>query len=132
MPMMKKKPTPTAPDPYSPNAKVIQPFMPGQQGLLAEQLNAGFGGGVDAQMGLLDQWTSPMKLPGKFNYGNPMKDMGGGMKNGIPDLTRQEMKIAQPWVPSNGAFRNPQQEIDFRALDPKIQEWLRAQWGGGQ
>ncbi len=129
MPMMKKKPG--QPDPYSPTAKTVQPFMPGQQGLLAQQLSAGGYGTVDQNMGLLDQWTSPMKLPGKFNYGNPYNPQGG-KSGGIPDLTRQEMKIAQPWVPSNGAFRNPQQEIDFRALDPKIQEWLRAQWGGGQ
>lgn len=129
MPMMKKKPVTT--DPYSPTAKMIQPFMPGQQGLLADQLNAGFGGGVNQWSGLLDQWTSPMKLPGKFNYGNPMTNMGGG-KNGIPDLSPAEMKLARPWVPMGGDFRNPQQQIDFNSLDPRIQEWIKAQWGGNQ
>lgn len=128
MPMMKKKPTPVAPDPYSPNAKMVQPFMPGQQGLLAQQLSAGGYGTVDQNMGLLDQWTSPMKLPGKFNYGNPYNPQGATKG----DLSKEQMQIAQPWVRTQGNFDRMDQRLQFQQLDPQIQEWLRAQWGGGQ
>ena len=119
------------PDPYAPDRRTIQPFMPGQQGLLASQLNAGFGGGVDQWSGLLDQWTDPMRLQKPFKYGKG--PVGGGTK-GPADLTKEQMALAQPWIPSMGNFRSPTQEMQFRQLDPAIQEWLRMRWaqGGGK
>lgn len=110
---------------------MLPAFMPGQQDALAAQLNQGFGGGASEWSGMLGNLYSPSKLFGDFKYGKIDGGRGSnGGKDGI-DLTREERQIAQPWIPTNGAFRNPQQEIDFRALDPKIRRYLLAQWGVG-
>ncbi len=127
--MMKKRPD-------TQGRQMMEPFMPGQLDMLSSQLNAGFGGGVEAQRGMLEQYTDPMKMMPAFKYnrGGYLDGgrAGGRGQPGMPDLTREQMQMARPWVPMNGNFRNPQQEIDFRALDPQVREWLMAQWGGGQ
>ena len=38
-------------------------FMPGQQGLLAEQMSAGFGAPVSENMGLLSNLYKPVQMP---------------------------------------------------------------------
>ena len=38
-------------------------FMPGQQGLLAEQMSAGFGAPVSENMGLLSSLYKPVNMP---------------------------------------------------------------------
>lgn len=58
----------TATTPAAPAAPAVQmqnfpAFMPGQQGLLAEQMSAGFGAPVSENMGLLSNLYKPVQMP---------------------------------------------------------------------
>lgn len=58
----------TATTPATPAAPAVQmqnfpAFMPGQQGLLAEQMSAGFGAPVSENMGLLSNLYKPVQMP---------------------------------------------------------------------
>lgn len=62
-----KKPATTA-TPATPAATPVQmqnypAFMPGQQGLLAEQMSAGYGAPVSENMGLLANLYKPVNMP---------------------------------------------------------------------
>lgn len=60
--------------------KIAQGF-PGQMGLLAEQMNRGFGGGLLAQQQYLDSIYDPVVMPQPFDFGGDEKKKKTGDKN---------------------------------------------------
>lgn len=72
------------------NPGLMSPFFPGQLGLLAQQMNYGFGGGQAANRGLLNQIYSPMQMPQPFQYSQVGADPQQAMMRklmGQPDPT---------------------------------------------
>lgn len=61
--------TPTTPYANAPVTQTIQPFMPGFQNMLAEQLSGGYGGGGMDFAAMLSSMYSPMSL---VNYKEPI------------------------------------------------------------
>ena len=55
--------TPAAPAAPAVAMQNFPAFMPGQQGLLAEQMSAGFGAPVSENMGLLSNLYKPVNMP---------------------------------------------------------------------
>ena len=55
--------TPAAPAAPAVQMQSFPAFMPGQQGLLAEQMSAGFGAPVSENMGLLSNLYKPVNMP---------------------------------------------------------------------
>ena len=58
-----KKPTTITPAATPVAMQNFPAFMPGQQGLLAEQMSAGFGAPVSENMGLLSNLYKPVNMP---------------------------------------------------------------------
>lgn len=96
-------------------------FMPGQKGLLAQQLGQGFGG-VNQWKGLLGNTFDPVTVPG-FTYGQGANGNGGG--NGGPDWTKQQLATMQPFIsnPDPRAINNQA----FMELSQKMRDYIMAQ-----
>lgn len=105
---------------------MINPFMPGQKGLLADQLNAGYGGSEQKWKGLLGQYYQPMSQPAPFEYGTAT--MGN---KGMNDKTKEYLTpyIAMGGMPQMSS--NPELMKGFEGLTDQEKNYVIRQWGGG-
>lgn len=103
-------------------------FQPGQRGLLADQLNTGFGGGENQWRGLLGGWTDPMRMNNGFNYGNGGGLGGGGGKKQEP-LSAEDKAMADIWIAHGGpgVTVNPKVFGTFSQLSPQAQAYVQSE-----
>lgn len=65
---------------------LLSPFLPGDKGLLAQQLASGFGGDPQSYMKQLSMMYQPMRMGFNFGGGGGFGRMGGGVPGGTqPD-----------------------------------------------
>lgn len=84
--------------------KIAQGF-PGQMGLLAQQMNQGFGGGLLAQQNYLNDLYSPVEMPQDFFAPEPEKKKKTGGKDKPKTTTGggiQTRNYADPFIMVNG------------------------------
>lgn len=93
-------------------------FMPGQQGLLAQQLNQGFGGGMGQWNGLLSQTTAPVTT----NAWKPNGGKGNGVKKPVGDDWSAHGDVIHRFVND----RNPEiiNSTAFLGLDKGLQDYI--------
>ena len=107
--------------------EMLGAFMPGQRGLLANQLNKGFGGGMGAWKGLLSDSFSPMTAPQPFQYGQ-----GGGMGGKNPgEIGTGQQDLLQPYVTAGSqvsVYNNPALRDGYASLNDNQKKWLESQW----
>lgn len=107
----------------------MEPFFPGQDTAVANQLNAGFGGGVEQFQGMLGDLYRPYKLMDPFKFGRTMPGQGKDEKGG---LSKEEMAIAQPWINGGGAqLGRMGGQLQFDQLPRNIREEIIRQWQTG-
>jgi hypothetical protein len=120
-------------DPQMAQGSTLGAYMPGQQGLLSSQLNAGFGGGVPQWKGILGQAYSPMTMPASFEYSQtPMGHGGGAGKDGIGDKGKA---LLQPYIDmgSYGALSGHPHLVDgYNSLSDQQRNWILSQWQASQ
>lgn len=96
-----KRPDETYGRPIKPSkSDTIPAGFPGQLGLLAKQMNNGFGGGILAQRNYLNQIYDPVRMPGTPTLGGDATATGD--KPGVTGETE---------------------------LDPAMQQWARMLYG---
>ena len=113
------------------NPDMLPAFLPGQRGLLANQLNAGFGGGVGSWKGLLSDSFNPTVAPQAFNYGTvDIGKNGNGDKNGGV-INKNQQNLLQPYVAAGSytsVYNTPALRDGYKALNENQQKWLESQW----
>lgn len=111
---------------------LLSAFMPGGQGLLAKQLNAGFGGGNQQWQKYLGQVYSPTQMRAPFEYGieDPAADPkhpkwrdNHGVDNPRLDEPNDRPDPTDGWSPrSNLAMLGGQQQMQ---LTPEMIAMIR-------
>ncbi|WP_336057373.1 hypothetical protein [Nitratireductor sp. CH_MIT9313-5] len=80
--------------------QTVQPFMPGMEEMLAQQLAAGFGGTPQSYTSAFDQTYAPMQVPDYSDWqGNPVPAVSAAPSMGSGDPNKHVMSdFERRWV----------------------------------
>jgi hypothetical protein len=99
-------------------------FGPGQKGLLAQQMNQGFGGGQKQWAGLLGQQFQPTAMPDMV-YGAGLTSTGKDAK-GPYEPSKEEMNLYRAYANLNTSGRMDDANRYWAQLSAQAQKYFTA------